>query len=86
MSNTTKQAAYKARKKAQGLAEVRGIWARPEDHALIKSLALNIDQEREKYIDETLDAEYQQQEAGYWLDSKPVQDGRGPSHQADSPP
>jgi hypothetical protein len=31
-----RKAAERARKAAEGLAEVRGIWARPEDHARLK--------------------------------------------------
>jgi len=42
MTNATKQAAYKARKRAAGLSEVRGIWARPEDHEQIKTAALSV--------------------------------------------
>jgi alkanesulfonate monooxygenase SsuD/methylene tetrahydromethanopterin reductase-like flavin-dependent oxidoreductase (luciferase family) len=37
-----RKAAERARKAAEGLAEVRGIWARPEDHAAIKSEAAKI--------------------------------------------
>jgi hypothetical protein len=45
-SNTQRQAAFKARKAAQGLAEVRGIFASPEHSAMIKLYAEQLKSER----------------------------------------
>jgi hypothetical protein len=43
-----RQAARRARKKAEGAAEVRGIFAPLEDHAAIKEAAARIVKRREK--------------------------------------
>ncbi len=37
-----RQAAFRARRRAEGLEEVRGIWARKADHAAIKQAAKQI--------------------------------------------
>lgn len=37
--NAARQAAYRARKRLQGITEVRGIFAPPEHHAAIKAAA-----------------------------------------------
>lgn len=48
-TNAQRQAAYKARQRAAGLAEVRGIWARPADHAAIKAAAKQISNHTPRY-------------------------------------
>lgn len=40
--NAKKQAAFKARKRAEGLAEVRGIWAPPADHERIRAMVKQV--------------------------------------------
>ncbi len=42
MTSTHRVQALRNRRKAAGLSEVRGIWARPEDHARIKEQAFKI--------------------------------------------
>ena len=43
-----RQRAYKARQQEAGLTEVRGIYARPEDHAAIKEYAVKLSKKRRK--------------------------------------
>ena len=43
-----RQAAYRARKAAAGLSEVRGIFAHPDDHPPIKKAAARISAQRVK--------------------------------------
>ena len=41
-TTTERQAAYRARKAQNGTAEVRGIFAHPDDHPAIKNAAASI--------------------------------------------
>ena len=42
-TNAARQAAYRARQRAQGLERVPDIWARPENHAAIREAAKKIE-------------------------------------------
>lgn len=48
MPGAARIAALRARRAALGLAEVRGIWARPEHHEQIKRYAERIARRKEK--------------------------------------
>ena len=41
-TNAARQAAYRARREAEGLKRVPDIWARPENHAAIRDYAERI--------------------------------------------
>lgn len=43
-----RQDAYRARKAEAGLTEVRGVWARPDDHAKIKQYADSMTKRRKR--------------------------------------
>ena len=47
-ANAERQAAYRARKAAEQLTEVRGIFAHPDDHAAVKEAAAKIARKRQR--------------------------------------
>lgn len=47
-SNAERQRAFRARLRADGLTEVRGVFARPEHHDRVKRYAARLEAEREK--------------------------------------
>ena len=47
-TNAARQAAYKARRRAEGLTELRGIWAHPDDVPAIRKHAAELAAQRAK--------------------------------------
>lgn len=45
-TSTSRVAALRQRRAEQGLGEVRGAWAHPDDHALIKQYAARLSAKR----------------------------------------
>lgn len=50
MTNAERQRAFRARKAAQTSTEVRGLFARPDDHQAVKNYAAKLARKRAKAV------------------------------------